>query len=227
QLPAGGPGLSTGLADAMNLGWKLAAHLQGRAPEGLLDSYHAERHMAGARVLMHTRAQGALLNDSPQTRALREVFAELMQDSETLRRIVDLLHGNDIRYTMENGDDSHPLTGRFAPDLVLDTDRGRVRLAELMHEGRGVFVDVGDGTLSRNAATWSGRVKAIKAVCLGGAPAEGLLIRPDGYVAWAGTQAMGLKQSLQRWFGAPNAQRPDASNSGATLPAGTRLSGAV
>src|SRR5262245_62391261 len=81
QLPAGGPGLSTGLADAMNLGWKLAAHVQGWAPEGLLDSYHTERHMAGARVLMHTRAQGALLNDSPQTRALRKVFAELLQDS--------------------------------------------------------------------------------------------------------------------------------------------------
>src|SRR5262245_60157778 len=225
QLPAGGPGLSTGLGDAVNLGWKLAAHVQGWAPEGLLDSYHAERHRAGARVLMHTRAQGALLNDSPQTRALREVFAELLQDSETLHRIVDLLHGNDVRYTMGNGDDSHPLTGRFAPDLVLDTDRGRLRLAGLMHEGSGVFVDVGDGTLSRSAATWSGRVTAIKAACVGGAPADGLLIRPDGYVAWAGTHPAALNQSLRRWFGAPNGQRSDASHADPTSRAGTPLSG--
>jgi hypothetical protein len=133
QLPAGGPGLSTGLADAVNLGWKLAAHIQGWGPADLLDSYHVERHAAGARMWMHTRAQGALLASGGETAALREVFAELMQEPIVLRRLVDLLQGNDVRYAMtEDADDAHPLAGRWAPDLTLSTERGQQRIADLM-----------------------------------------------------------------------------------------------
>jgi 2-polyprenyl-6-methoxyphenol hydroxylase-like FAD-dependent oxidoreductase len=203
QLPAGGPGLSTGLSDAVNLGWKLAAHVQGWAPADLLDTYHTERHAAGARMLMHTRAQGALVGGSGEhTPALRELFSELMQDRRTLRRLVDLLQGTDIRYPMDVETETHPLVGQFAPDLTLLTEKGAQRLADLMHRARGVLLDLDDGGLSDHASSWSDRIEVVRAK-IASPPANGLLIRPDGYVAWAGTASDTLDRSLRKWFGAP------------------------
>jgi 2-polyprenyl-6-methoxyphenol hydroxylase-like FAD-dependent oxidoreductase len=220
QLPAGGPGLSTGLSDAMNLGWKLAADIQGWAPPGLLATYHAERHPAGARVLMHTRAQGALLASGEHTAALRELFGELMQDRQTVRRIVDLLQGNDVRYAMGDADDSSPLMGGFAPELTLVTTRGQRRLPDLMHRARGVLLDLADNASLRDqAASWSDRIDVITAECPEGAPADALLIRPDGYVAWAGTNRDALDRSLRRWFGDPKAL--DAGRAGEACEAET------
>src|SRR5262245_2669105 len=144
QLPAGGPGLSTGLNDAANLGWKLSGQIQGWAPPGLLDSYHAERHPVGARVLMHTRAQSALFAPAVHTPALRELFGELMQDDQTLRHIVDLLQGNDVRYPMSEDHDAHPLVGGWAPELTVVARGVRSRLSQLMHRARGVLVDFCD-----------------------------------------------------------------------------------
>jgi 2-polyprenyl-6-methoxyphenol hydroxylase-like FAD-dependent oxidoreductase len=204
QLPAGGPGLSTGLNDAANLGWKLAAEIQGWAPVGLLDTYHTERHPAGARVLMHTRAQDALLAPGVHTPALRELFAELMQDDQTLQRIVDLLQGNDVRYPMTEDGDAHPLTGRWAPELTVVARDVRMRLPQLMHRVRGVLLDFRDShTLRSQVAGWSDRIDVTTAECPAGAPADAFLIRPDGYVAWAGTPGVGLDQALRTWFGAP------------------------
>ena len=204
QLPAGGPGLSTGLNDAANLGWKLAAEIQGWAPVGLLDSYHAERHPAGARVLMHTRAQGALLAPGVHTPALRELFAELMQDEQTLRHIVDLLQGNDVHYPMTEDGNAHPLTGGWAPELAVVARGGPLRLSGLMHRVKGVLLDFRDNhTLRSQVAGWSDRIDVIGAECPAGAPADALLIRPDGYVAWAGTAGAGLDRSLRKWFGTP------------------------
>jgi hypothetical protein len=204
QLPAGGPGLSTGLSDAANLGWKLAAQVRGWAPAGLLDSYYSERHPAGARVLMHTRAQGVLLGAGDHTSALRTLFRELMPDDQTLRRIVDVLQGNDVRYPMGDDSDAHPVTGGWAPELTLVTARGHVRLPELMHRARGVLLDFGDNPELREvAAGWSDRIDVVAAKCTAVASADGLLIRPDGYVAWAGTVRSELDRSLRRWFGDP------------------------
>jgi 2-polyprenyl-6-methoxyphenol hydroxylase-like FAD-dependent oxidoreductase len=204
QLPAGGPGLNTGLGDAANLGWKLAAEIQGWAPSGLLDTYHSERHAVGARVLMHTRAQGMLLNRGEHTSALRELFGELMQDDSALRRIVDLLQGNDIHYVVADDGEAHPLAGGWAPDLALVTERGELRLPELMHGARGVLLAVGGNIgLREQAARWRDRIDVVTATCPSGAPADALLIRPDGYVAWAGTSSEGLNCALQRWFGPP------------------------
>ncbi|HEX9297253.1 MAG TPA: FAD-dependent monooxygenase [Polyangiaceae bacterium] len=204
QLPAGGPGLSTGLSDAANLGWKLAAQIQGWAPPGLLDTYHQERHPAGARVLMHTRAQGLLLSPGEHTPALRELFGELMQDDQTMRRLVDLLQGNDVQYSMEDGQEAHPLVGRWAPELTLVTDRGVLRLPELMHSARGVLLELGDQVqLREQAAKWRDRIEVVAAKCPSGAPADALLIRPDGYVAWAGSSIGELDRSFRRWFGDP------------------------
>jgi 2-polyprenyl-6-methoxyphenol hydroxylase-like FAD-dependent oxidoreductase len=205
HLPAGGPGLSTGLSDAVNLGWKLAAELHGWAPTGLLDTYHAERHPAGARVLMHTCAQGALLAPGEHTPALRELFGELMQDEGTLRRIVDLLQGNDVRYAMTDDDgDAHPLMGRWAPELRLSINDGSVRVPDLMHHARGVLIDFGEsGGLGQQGVRWSDRIDVVTARCPSEPPVIGLLIRPDGYVAWAGMTDAGLSRALHRWFGAP------------------------
>jgi 2-polyprenyl-6-methoxyphenol hydroxylase-like FAD-dependent oxidoreductase len=203
QLPAGGPGLSTGLSDAVNLGWKLAAEIRYRAPPDLLDSYHSERHPVGARVLMHTHAQGMLLAPGDHTPALRELFAELMQDDRTLRRIVDLLQGNDVRYNVSDDAAAHPLAGKWVPELALTTDRGQFRVPELMHQARALMIDFADSVeLRSQVAGWSDRVDVITARCAS-APADGLLIRPDGYVAWAGTSGAGLDRSLRRWFGEP------------------------
>src|SRR5262249_16935378 len=206
QLPAGGPGLSTGLCDAVNLGWKLAAHIKGWAPADLLDTYHTERHAAGTRMLMHTRAQGALLGGSgEQTPALRELFGELMQDPSTVRRLVDLLQGTDVCYTTDDDADAHPLAGRWAPELTLQTARGRHRLADLMHDARGVLLDFDDGALCDQAVRRSDRIDVILGRCASPPPARGLLMRPDGYVAWAGDHSAATPtRALHRWFGAPD-----------------------
>jgi 2-polyprenyl-6-methoxyphenol hydroxylase-like FAD-dependent oxidoreductase len=202
QLPAGGPGLSTGLSDAVNLGWKLAAEIRRWAPLGLLDSYHGERHPVGARMLMHTRAQGVILSPGEHAAALRQVVTELMLDQQTLRRLVDLLQGNDVRYNVGD-DDAHELAGKWAPDLTLSTENGRVRIADLMHKARGLLIDFGDSEgLRAHMRNWSDRIDVVTAQCAA-APSEGLLIRPDGYVAWAGVPGAGLQRSLQRWFGNP------------------------
>src|SRR5262249_37604782 len=188
HLPAGGPGLSTGLQDALNLGWKLAAEVRGWAPEGLLDSYHAERHPVGRRVLMHTRAQGALLGPGPHAAALRELLGELLADDAALRRVVELLQGTDVRYEMDGGaGERHRLLGRWAPDLALVTPDGPRRVSQLLHRARGVLLDpTPNGSLRALAAPWSDRVDGLAARPeLPAAPALALLVRPDGYVAWA------------------------------------------
>jgi hypothetical protein len=133
----GGPGLNLGLQDAVNLGWKLAAQVHGWAPPGLLASYHAERHPVGARVLMQTQAQMALMAPGTDITALRAMFLELLADEHCLRQVAELMAGADIRYEMNvGGTPSHPLLGRWAPDIPLATDSGASRLAELMRTGR-------------------------------------------------------------------------------------------
>jgi 2-polyprenyl-6-methoxyphenol hydroxylase-like FAD-dependent oxidoreductase len=203
----GGPGLNLGLQDAANLGWKLAAALHGWAPPQLLDSYERERHAVGARVFMQTQAQTALMAPGGDVTALRELFVELLQRKENVQHIAELMAGSDVRYPM--GDATrHPWTGHFVPDLVLKTSSGARRLAEMMREGRPLLVDWSkDASLREAAERWRDRVEVITAED-GDAPAQGLLVRPDGYVAWAADRgessaaaAVGLRQSLSAWFG--------------------------
>ncbi|GAA2343554.1 FAD-dependent monooxygenase [Streptomyces kunmingensis] len=201
----GGPGLNLGLQDAANLGWKLAAHLQGWAPPGLLDTYHAERHAAGRRVFMHTQAQTALMAPGPEVTALRELFGELLHSTDNVQRVADLLTGDDLRYETTS---AHPLAGRFAPDLALETGGGAARLSELMRAARPVLLDLGaDPSLAQTAVDWKDRVDVVAARCPQ-PPAAALLIRPDGYVAWAaapdepsGRVQDGLRTALAGWFG--------------------------
>ncbi|MBO8193860.1 FAD-dependent monooxygenase [Streptomyces oryzae] len=195
-----GPTLDTALQDAANLAWKLTATLQGWAPEGLLDSYGTERRASGERVLMHTRAGTALLAPGDEVTALRRLFSELLGSAETLRTVAALTAGADVRYDMGEEHPAAP-TGWFVPPLDLTTDDGRTcRLAELLGDARPLLLDLtGGNDLAATAEPWSGRVRRVTATA-GDAPAPALLIRPDGYVAWAGADPDGLKAALTRWF---------------------------
>jgi 2-polyprenyl-6-methoxyphenol hydroxylase-like FAD-dependent oxidoreductase len=205
QLPAGGPGMSNALQDVVNLGWKLAAQVTGWAPPGLLDSYHAERHPAAERMLSFVRAQGVLLAPGEHVTALRELISELLRYQQPLRYVVDRLLSLDVRY--ETGGDSalaHPLVGGWAPDLRLRSDSGDTRLAMLLHDARPVLLDLSpDGWLAAAAAGWTERVQTT--VARSDEPLDGILVRPDGYVAWATASGDhntdGLRHALQTWFG--------------------------
>ncbi|MEV0677563.1 FAD-dependent monooxygenase [Actinosynnema sp. NPDC050436] len=201
QSGVGGPGLNLGLQDALNLGWKLAAVVGGWAPPHLLDSYEAERRPVGDRVITHSRAQSALLAEGPNVTALRRVLTELLQDEAAVRRISHLMSGADTVYDM--GTSPHPMTGRWMPDLPLGHGTSFARLAR---SGRPLLLDFTTTSALRSAARpWVDRVD-VHAATTPTPPADGVLVRPDGYVAWAGTAPEDLTHALRRWFGVPPAQ---------------------
>jgi 2-polyprenyl-6-methoxyphenol hydroxylase-like FAD-dependent oxidoreductase len=215
----GGPGLNLGLQDTINLGWKLAAEIQGWAPDGLLDSYEAERRPVGERVVMQTQAQAALIAPGNEVTALRKLFAELLADPANIQHLADLMSGADIRYA----EGAHPLVGRWAPDLVLDDTDGRpVRLSELTRTARPLLIDLTEDTAFAAVVTTAGAdTQPIDArrieVVLGRGAAPGtpmaLLIRPDGYVAWAADgdgpdEQEALGDALARWFAVRVQPRP-------------------
>jgi hypothetical protein len=189
----GGPGLNLGLQDVANLAWKLAASVQGWAPEGLLDTYQSERQPVASRVAMQTQTQAALLAPGANVTALRTLFGELLESLDTRRHIVDTMSGNDVRYEQSD----HPLVGRLVPELSLS---GPVRLAELRRTGRPLLLDLAG--VGAAAAGWRDRVDVVSATC---PDQPALLIRPDGFVAWAGTSSAGLSDALTRWFGVSTA----------------------
>lgn len=205
----GGPGLNLGLQDAVNLGWKLATVLRGRAAPELLDSYDSERLPVARRVVMHTLAQSALIAPGSEVTALRELFAELLGDRNTVQHIADLLAGADVRYPMPAAG-THPLVGRWAPDMVLRTRAGTVRLAELTRTARPLLLDTTpDGSPAAALSGWRDRVDVVTGRPGSGVAAPALLLRPDCYVAWASASARpsdaelaGLRSATQHWFGA-------------------------
>jgi 2-polyprenyl-6-methoxyphenol hydroxylase-like FAD-dependent oxidoreductase len=210
QFPATGIGINFGMLDAVNLAWKLAAVISGWAPPGLLDTYHGERHLAGARALLQTQAQVALRRgDDPAAQALRELFLELLADEQPLRRIGALIAGTDIRYPMP-GSSPHALAGTFAPDLTLHTGQGASSVAEFMHTARPVLLDLADRPdLRETARDWQHRID-IHTARTDHRPADSLLIRPDAHIAWAATvdepadtAAPALREALSCWFGTP------------------------
>ncbi|MFD5059642.1 MULTISPECIES: rifampin monooxygenase [unclassified Streptomyces] len=189
--PTGGQGLNLGVQDAFNLGWKLAAEVNGWAPEGLLDSYHDERHPVGARVLDNTRAQITLLGADPGATALRELFSTLMDFEEVNRYVTGMITAVGVRYDFGEG---HELLGRRMRDVKLKQGR----LYELMHGGRGLLLD-GTGRLSVEG--WADRVDHVVDVSEE-LDAPAVLLRPDGHVAWVGEDQADLLSRMPRWFGA-------------------------
>jgi 3-(3-hydroxy-phenyl)propionate hydroxylase len=206
--PQGGQGLNTGVQDAVNLGWKLAQVVNTTSPQHLLDTYHAERHPVGARVLHNTMAQVALSGPDDRHQALRDTMTELLSMDEPRRRIAAMLSGLDIHYDLGQG---HPLLGRRMPDLDVHTADGPTRVFTLLHDARPVLLNLGEPD-GFDISPWANRVRLVDArhdgvlelPVLGEIPAPpAVLIRPDGHVAWAGDLTdPELPRALATWFGA-------------------------
>jgi oxygenase len=208
-LPASGQALNLGVQDAVNLGWKLAAQVRGSAAPGLLDSYHAERHPVGARVLANVAAQADLLLGDQDFAAVRSVFADLIGLGEVSGYFAALLGGVDVRYDVAAGD--HPQLGASLPHADLLTDAGRTTTSTLLHPARGVLLDLAEDAdgheLIRAAAQpWRHLVDIVTARTEGAGTLAGLtaaLVRPDGHVVWLDRDQDDLGSALRRWFGTP------------------------
>ena len=211
HAPIGGQGLNIGVQDAVNLGWKLAQVVKGVSADGLLDTYHAERHPVAARVLRNTMAQSALRRTDERTKALGGIVAELLALREPRQTLAAEMSGLGVHYDLGAG---HPLLGRRMPDLDLVTERGAMRVFTLLHEARPVLIALG-GRGALDVGAWADRVRVVRASYAGAweLPAIGavaaptaVLVRPDGYVAWVGEGSeAGLEEALTKWFGAASA----------------------
>jgi 2-polyprenyl-6-methoxyphenol hydroxylase-like FAD-dependent oxidoreductase len=198
--PLGGQGLNTGIGDAMNLGWKLAATIKGWAPVDLLDTYTAERHPVGAWALNWTRAQVAIMRPDPHAQAIASVIRDLINTKDGTSYFVEKISGVLLRYDLP-GD--HPLIGRSAPDFEFEDGS---RLGSLLEGGSGLLLDLAAndelGTLSRR---WPGRLKFTRARAKDNKGVAAILLRPDGFVAWAadaaGANLGALEETIDRWFG--------------------------
>jgi flavin-dependent dehydrogenase len=207
--PVGGQGLNLGVQDAMNLGWKLAAHLGGHAPAGLLDSYHTERHPVAARILATTRAQDVLMSpppDADDVRALREILIDLARLPDANRYLAGLMCGLDLRYDLGDPD---PLVGARMIDLSLQTHHGPSTVSALLRCGRGLLLELGDtpgpltplpGSVDRVVARV---INSPVGTALDASPnVDRVLLRPDGHICWTGTGPNSSPQAaLRRWFG--------------------------
>ena len=210
--PVGGQGLNTGVQDAVNLGWKLAQVVKRTSSEILLDTYHAERHPVGARVLRNTMAQVALMRVDDRIEVLRDTMSELLGMDEPRKRFAAMMSGLDIHYDLGEG---HPLLGRRMPDLDLVTANGPTRVFALLHHAQPALLNFGEPG-GFDITPWADRVRLIDAKCEGTweLPAIGpvtdpsaVLVRPDGYVAWVGNLTrVGLVDALTNWFGRPAAE---------------------
>ncbi|WP_076260690.1 FAD-dependent monooxygenase [Intrasporangium flavum] len=235
--PTGGQGIGLGVQDAVNLGWKLALVVTGRSPASLLDSYEAERHPATARVLKNVMTQAFLQRGDARTDAIRDTFAEVLTDAGPRERLAGLLTGLDVALDLGEG---HPLLGRRVPDLDLATADGPRRVFELLHDARPLLLDleVPEGAApaapgGTGDASWGGRVRHVRARCEGPwvlpvvgpvvAP-TGVLVRPDGHVAWVGEgTTAGLEDALTTWFGSASAAASAPGSGGAV--GGDRFTG--
>ncbi|MGW2414992.1 FAD-dependent monooxygenase [Streptomyces tubercidicus] len=215
QMPIGGQALNLGLQDAVNLGWKLAAQVTGRAPAGLLDSYHSERHETGRRVLSNIRAQAGLLLGGPEVEPVRALLAELTALGGVREHLAGKISGLDVRYDVGTPDArrAHPLVGRRLPTGQLMTAQGDTRTAVLLRTGRGLLLDLGVAAGGESSARpedvvagWTDRVTLTTARARRDGPlpvGAALLLRPDGHIVWVGTAWDGVTTALRRWFGEP------------------------
>lgn len=205
--PAGGQGIGLGLQDAVNLGWKLAQVVHGSSPDSLLDTYHDERHPAGARALKHTMVQSVMQRPDARTAALTEVVDQFMVMDEPRKHVAGLMSGLDIVYEMGAG---HPLLGRRMPDLDLDTADGPTRVFRFLHGAKPLLLNL-DEPGQVDIKPWADRVQLVDARYAGVwelpvvgevTPPTTVLIRPDGHVAWVGQGTdLGLTDALTFWFG--------------------------
>ncbi|WP_433728972.1 FAD-dependent monooxygenase [Actinoplanes sp. CA-051413] len=201
-------GLNTGIQDAVNLGWKLAAEVNGWAPEDLLDSYHRERHPVGARVCMYSQAQVAMYHPVDKVAPLRGLFGKLMTLDSVRDHLLGLATGMDIRYPDDTGA-GHPSVGLRMPDAPLTTAAGATTIYGGLHDGAGLLLDLtGRDDEGAGADGWADRVRHVRAEPVATVEARRVLVRPDGYVAYAEAGEPdddALRAALTRWFGQPRA----------------------
>ncbi|MGW7071658.1 SDR family oxidoreductase [Streptomyces sp. NPDC054855] len=210
QMPIGGQALNLGLQDAVNLGWKLAVQVARKASDGLLDSYHDERHAVGRRVLTNIRAQAMLLLGGPEVEPVRAVVGELVASRQAREHLAGMVSGLDVRYDVGAG--PSPLLGARLPHTELVTPEGPVTTTALLRTGRGLLIDLRDDPEQHTAVRelsepWHDSVTVTAARTSGTEPADAglVLVRPDGHVAWTGTGTDGLRAALERWFGTTQA----------------------
>ena len=178
--PLGGQGLNLGLGDAMNLGWKLAAAIQGKAPDGLLNSYYTERHPIGAQVLDWSRAQVAIMNPGPQARALNAIVRDLINTRDGATYFAGWVWGIHTHYDLEG---SHLLVGHSVPNFELEDS---TKIGEIMLDGRGILLDfAGNASLKALAVKYGDQIKYVPGSAKDQLGLSAILIRPDGIIAWA------------------------------------------
>jgi 2-polyprenyl-6-methoxyphenol hydroxylase-like FAD-dependent oxidoreductase len=195
HTPFGGQGLTLGLADATNLGWKLAAVICGEMPDSLLDTYTAERRPVAEAVLANTLAQVAIMRPDPQSGAMRDLVAKLLDFDDVNRFIGEMTSGLSTRYDLGSELDD---VGRLIGDKAIRHSDANVSLYEVMQDGKGVFLDAStQGKLSELVAATTRRIRCV-AVDTG----PSMLIRPDACIAWVGeaNSTNGLEKALRRWF---------------------------
>jgi 2-polyprenyl-6-methoxyphenol hydroxylase-like FAD-dependent oxidoreductase len=196
--PLGGQGLNLGLGDAMNLGWKLAATIQERAPEGLLDSYQTERHPLGAQVLDWSRAQVAIMGPSPASRALNAIVRDLINTRDGATYIAGRVWGVFTHYDL-GGD--HPLVGYSVPNFEFEDG---AKIGDVMLDGQGILLDFGgNAALKTLASEYGGRIKYVSGRAKEQLGLSAALIRPDGIIAWASdsdADCSEAQKAAARWF---------------------------
>ena len=203
--PLGGQGLNLGIGDAMNLGWKLAATIRGDAPDGLLDTYTAERHPIGVRILDWTRAQVALMKPSPASRALQAIVRDLIETRDGATYFADRVWGATLRYDLG---EEHPLVGRSCPDFELADG---TRLGALLRHGNGLLLELGESpSLGSLVGRWGDRVRYLASAAKDRLGLRAVLVRPDGFVAWASDTTPvpdAVTRAATRWFTEPATPR--------------------
>jgi 2-polyprenyl-6-methoxyphenol hydroxylase-like FAD-dependent oxidoreductase len=206
-FPLNGFGLSTGIADAVNLGWKLAADLEGWAPPGLLDTYHRERHPVGAAACRTVRAQAEIVHPPERVGPMRDLLTDLLQFDDVQRYLIRLVSDLAVRYPLAESSSSpaHALLGARLPSLTLTLAEGTATVAEILRSGLGVLLDLSAGAADLSAAKdWPDRLTVVTAEPTAQIPASAVLVRPDGHVAWVRTGESDdrlLREQLVRWFG--------------------------
>jgi 2-polyprenyl-6-methoxyphenol hydroxylase-like FAD-dependent oxidoreductase len=200
--PLGGQGLNLGLGDAMNLGWKLASTIRNEAPADLLDSYHCERHPIGAQILDWSRAQVAIMRPTPSTRALESIIRDLIGTRDGATYFAERVWGMTLRYDVGS---AHPLAGGSAPDIELIDGS---KLGTLMSDATALFLDFDSRAELRELVDrWQGRIGYVARAAVNRLGLSALLVRPDGFVAWASDskpEVDAAAQAMSRWFGPPN-----------------------
>ena len=197
HAPLGGQGLNLGLGDVMNLGWKLAATIHNKAPEGLLDTYEAERHPIGVQVLDWSRAQAAIMKPDPDARALYAIIRDLMNTRDGATYFASRVWGINTQYTLGG---NHPLVGRSTPNFEFADG---TTIGELMHDGKGILLDFGANTSIQTLASKYSELKYVASPAKDQLGLSAVLIRPDGIIVWTAENEVDLgevQEVVERWF---------------------------